>query len=287
VNAIFAPGLFTYTFMINAWAASSAIAVVAALVGFFVNLRGSTFAAHAVPRAAFAGAAAAFLIGASTLLGLGVCALAMALALGTLDRGGEHGTLTALLLVAALGLGDLLLTIGHAYAPAVYALLFGQIVGVSAAQVDQILLLSVVVLLAFAALYRPLLMFTMVPETAVARGVPPTVMRVAFMALVALTAALTVPVVGALLAFSLMVAPAAAANRLARQPGTALALAVALSLAVVWVSLVIAYDTNLPVGFVVTALGTIAYFVARLASRGRRAGPARAPEAEPARAAGA
>lgn len=287
MSAIFAPGLFSYGFMIHAWIAASAVAVTSALVGFFVNLRGSTFAAHAVPRAAFAGAAAAFLVGTSTLLGLGVCALAMALALGTLDRGGEHGTLTALLLVAALGLGDLLLTVGQAYQNAVYALLFGQIVGVSASQVAQILVLSLVVLAGFAAVYRPLLMFTAVPEAAAARGVAPVAMRVAVMALVALTAALTVPVVGALLSFSLMVVPAAAAGRVARRPVSALALSVAISLLVVWTALVVAYDTGLPVGFVVTALGTLAYMAASLVARlrmrqGRAQGGARARPALPA-----
>lgn len=271
---VFAPGLFTYAFMVHAWVASSAIAVASALVGFFVTLRGSAFAAHAVPRAAFAGAAAAFLIGASTLLGLALFALAMALALGTLDReDGHRGVLTALLLVAALGLGDLLLTLGSAYEPAVYALLFGQIVGVSAAQVDQILALSAVVVGAFALLYRPLLMFTAVPETAAARGVPPTGMRLGFLALVALTAALTVPVVGALLAFSLMVAPAAAAARIARRPGAALALAVVLALLVVWIGIVVAYDSGLPIGFTVSALGTIAYLGARAVGVRRVARP--------------
>lgn len=271
---VFAPGLFTYAFMMHAWVASTAIAATSALVGFFVTLRGSAFVAHAVPRAAFAGAAAAFLIGASTLLGLALFALAMALALGTLDRENNHrGVLTALLLVSALGLGDLLLTLGNAYEPAVYALLFGQVVGVSSAQVDQILALSAVVVGAFALLYRPLLMFTAVPETAAARGVPPTWMRLGFLAMVALTAALTVPVVGALLAFSLMVAPAAAAGRIARRPGAALALGVALALLVVWIGLVVAYDTGLPIGFTVSALGTIAYLGARAAGCGRRARP--------------
>lgn len=260
--------------MVNAWVATSAVAVASALVGFFVTLRGGTFVAHAVPRAAFAGAAAAFLLGVSTLLGLTVFSLAMAVALGTLDRGlGERGVLTALLLVAALGLGDLLLTVGGAYEPQIYALLFGQIVGISAAQVDQILVLGAVTLVALGIVYRPLLMYTLAPETAQARGVSPTLMRLAFLFLVALTAALTVPVVGALLAFSLMVAPAAAAALVSHRPWTALALSVALALVAVWLSLVIAYDTNLPIGFVVSAVGTLEYLGARAAhALGSRSG---------------
>ncbi len=62
-------GLFT-GFMANTWTEASIMAVVAGAVGFFVVLRGATFAAHAIPQGAFTGAAGAALIGANTLLGV-------------------------------------------------------------------------------------------------------------------------------------------------------------------------------------------------------------------------
>jgi zinc/manganese transport system permease protein len=282
---LFPPGLFTLPFMVHAWVAATAIAVVAGVVGFFVNLRGATFAAHAVPRAAFTGAAAAFVVGVSSLMGMAAFTLAVSLSLATLERRGESSVLTALILVAALGLGDLLLTVGNAYGPAAYALLFGQLVGISGGDVLQILGLALVVLGLVGVLYRPLLFYTVSPETAEARGVPSRTVRLGFMALVAGAAALTVPVVGALLAFALLVAPAAAAHQLASRPGRMMAASVAIAVLVVWISILVAYDTDLPVGFVVTAVGTLAYAAARAVRRGRRTArpgePPRLPESGP------
>ena len=83
-------------FMMNAWIVGTMVAVVAGVVGFFVVMRGSAFAADAVPQGAFAGAAGASLIGVSTLLGLSVFALAGALGIGLLGRRGRHDVATAL-----------------------------------------------------------------------------------------------------------------------------------------------------------------------------------------------
>lgn len=280
--AVFPPGLFTASFMIHAWIAGTAVAVMSGLVGVFVNLRGGTFAAHAIPRAAFTGAAAAFLVGVSSVLGMAACALGMALSLGALerrDRGGSPGVLTALLLIAILSLGDLLLTVGNAYAPEVYALLFGQVVGISAAQTIQIAILAALLALLVGVLFRPLLYYTVSPETALARGVPEGAMRLGFMAMVAGAAALTVPVVGALLSFALLVGPAAAARRIARRPGRMVAWSMGLGTLTVWLSILIAYDTVLPSGFVVTAIAAILYVLAVLYDRLGRKDPRAAAEA--------
>jgi len=271
VSILFPPGLFTASFMVHAWIAGTLVAAMSGLVGVFVNLRGGTFAAHAIPRAAFSGAAAAFLVGASSVAGMAVFALGMALSLGALerrDRGASPGVLTALLLIAVLGLGDLFLTVGNAYAPEVYALLFGQVVGISAAETVQIAVLGAALTALVVVFFRPLLFFTVTPETALARGVREGAVRLGFMAMVAGAAALTVPVVGALLSFALLVGPAAAARHLATRPGQMTAWSTGLAVVTVWLSIWIAYDTTLPDGFVVTALATLFYLGALL--RGRR-----------------
>ena len=69
-------------FMENAWIIGSIVAVVAGVVGFFVVMRGSAFPAHAIPNGAFAGAAGANLIGVNPLIGLGVFSLGAALGIG-------------------------------------------------------------------------------------------------------------------------------------------------------------------------------------------------------------
>ncbi len=275
-NAVFPPGLFTNPLLIHLWIAATVIAVVAGTVGVFVNLRGDAFVAHAVPRGAFAGAAAASLVGANTVLGLGVFAVVMAGAIGMRRQRRANPVDVALILVLALGLGDLFLTLSQAYAPLVFSLLFGQLLGVSATDVWLIGALGVVVLVAVGVVYRPLLLASTAPELAAARGVPIVALNLAFTVLVALAATLTVPVVGALLAFSLMVGPAAAGWYLARTPGRVLGLSVAVAIAVVWIAIVLGYDTNLPIGFLVSALCLAAYVTARAWRWASRKGRSRA-----------
>src|SRR6202451_4829859 len=128
--------------MVNAWTVASIVAGVAGVGGFFRVLRGSAFAAPAIPNGSFAGAAGASLIGVSTLLGLGVFALAGALGIGLLGRRGRHDVATALTLVAMLGLGALFLSFTTQYSAEIFALLFGEVLGVSAAELLPVALLG-------------------------------------------------------------------------------------------------------------------------------------------------
>ena len=131
-------------FMLNAWIVATMVAVVAGVVGFFTVMRGSAFVAHAVPQAGFAGAAGASLLGISTFAGLGVFALVSALAIGLLGKRGRHDAMTALTLVFMLGLGALFLSWSHENASEIYALLFGEVLGVSTNQVLVTAVLGVV-----------------------------------------------------------------------------------------------------------------------------------------------
>ena len=110
------------------------VAVVAGVVGFFTVLRGSAFAAHAIPNGSFAGAAGAGLVGVSTLFGLGVFAFIGALGIGLLGRRGRHDAVTALMLVMMLATGALFVSLNTEYAPEVYSLLFGEVLGISSNQ---------------------------------------------------------------------------------------------------------------------------------------------------------
>src|ERR1700728_337208 len=118
-------------FMTNAWLVATIVAVVAGVVGFFIVLRGAAFVADAVPQGAFAGAAGASLLGINTLVGLAVASLTGALSIGWLGRRGRQDVATALTLVVMLGLGALFLSFSVEYAPEIYSLLFGEVLGIS------------------------------------------------------------------------------------------------------------------------------------------------------------
>src|SRR5271163_4057799 len=145
-------------FMTNAWVVSTIVAVIAGVVGFFVVLRGAAFPAHAIPNGAFAGAAGAALLGVNALIGLGVFAVSAALSIGWLGRRGRHDVVTALALVMMLALGAAFLSHTTEYAPEIFALLFGEVLGVSVTEILPVAALALVCLAAVALLYRPLLL---------------------------------------------------------------------------------------------------------------------------------
>jgi zinc/manganese transport system permease protein len=250
-------------FMVNAWVLASIVAIVAGVVGFFTVLRGSAFAAHAIPNGSFAGAAGASLIGVSTLLGLGVFALAGALGIGLLGRRGRHDVVTALALVMMLGLGALFLSFSEEYAPAVYSLLFGEVLGIASNEIAPTAILGLLCIAAIAVLYRPLMLSSVLPEVGEAHGISRFRMEMLFLAVLALATAMTVPVVGTLLIFSLMIGAPAAARSFTDRPLPAMALSVALALAIVWIAIAASYETNYPVGFFVGVLSAAAYALGR------------------------
>jgi len=249
--------------MQNAWIVATMVAVIAGVVGFFVVLRGSAFPAHAIPNGAFAGAAGAVLVGVSSLLGLGVFAVLSALGIGSLGRRGRHDVATALALVAMLACGAAFLSRTTEYAPEIFSLLFGEVLGVSTTELLPVAGLGAACLLAVAVLYRPLLLSSVMPEIAEAKGVRSDRIEIAFLIVLALATAMTVPVVGALLIFSLMIGPPAAARALTPRPGAAIALSVALALITVWAAIALSYQTNWPIGFFVGTISALAYGLGR------------------------
>ncbi|HEX4730547.1 MAG TPA: metal ABC transporter permease [Solirubrobacterales bacterium] len=268
-----ATGLMFSGFMVNAWTVSGIVAVVAGVVGFFTVLRGSAFAAHAIPNGSFAGAAGASLVGVSTLFGLGVFAFIGALGIGLLGRRGRHDAVTALMLVMMLALGALFVSFSSQYAPEVYSLLFGEVLGISSNSVAPTLILGLVCIAAIAVLYRPLMLSSALPEVGEARGIGTFAIELAFLGVLALATAMTVPVVGTLLIFSLMIGAPAAARSLTDRPGVAMALSVAIALAIVWFAIAASYETDWPVGFFVGTGSAAAFVLARLwqAARERQA----------------
>lgn len=247
------------SFMINTWLVATIVAVVAGLVGFFVVVRGAAFAAHALPLGTFPGAAAASLVGVNPLAGLVVAAVAGLIGISWLGRRDRHEVATALCLVMLLGLGALFLSMTAQYSQAVYALLFGEVLGVSNRDLVSVALISAACVMLIALLFRPLLLGSVSAELLEAQRVSSRHIEFAFLAILALATAMALPVVGALLVFSLMVGPACAARALSSRPGPAVLLSVVLSLLTVWAAIALSYFSDWPVGFFVGAIGALLY----------------------------
>lgn len=250
----------------NALCGGAIVAVLAAFVGYFVIARKAAFATHALSQIGFAGAAGAVLVAIEPLIGLIVFALLGAVGLGVLGtRSRTSDVTTALVLVSALGTGALFLALERDYASNAFALLFGSIVGVDRTQVALTAVAACCALGALAAIARPLLFASVAPEAAQAAGVRVYAMNIAFLAIVALAAAVTVPIVGTLLVFSLTLGPSAAASRISTRPATTIALAAAFGIAAVVAGIGLAYETGWPVGFYVSSIAFAEYAIARAA----------------------
>jgi zinc/manganese transport system permease protein len=255
--------MLTYDFMLNAFAASGIVAVVAGLVGFFLVLRGQAFAGHALSHVGFAGATGAVLAGIPPLWGLVGLTVAGGAAMGSLgERREGRDVAIGVVLALSLALGLLFLHFFTAYASQATALLFGNVLGVDAETVWSLLALGVLCIVALAVIARPLLFASLQPELAEARGVPLRLVSILFLVIVAVATAACAQIVGVLLVFTLMVAPAAAAQRITARLWPAVALSVALALAAAWFGIALAWWTDWPSSFWITVLSAGAYLVA-------------------------
>lgn len=256
-------GLFTDAFMIHAWISGTIIAILCALIGFFVVIRGDSFAAHALPQAGFSGGAGAILFNINPIYGLSIFVLGGAIIIGLFSKKERNDIITALCLVVILGMGALFMGLSNKYAAGAYALLFGQIVGISYGQVIQTSILGLICLLGIIFLYRPLLLVSISKEIAESRGIPVRLTEIIFMMVLGLVSAVTVPIVGALLCFSLLVVPTAASTYITSNPKFVMTLSLIFSISSVWISLILAYYSGWPIGFFVSAIGGLVYFFSR------------------------
>jgi len=273
--------LFAYEFMTNALLAATLVALVAGPVGYVLVLRGQSFAGHALSHVGFTGATGAVLLGLPPFWGLVLLTVLSGFGMGLLgERIAGRDVAIGLVLAVALGLGLLFLHFFTAYAAQATALLFGNVFGVDRTTLGLLAGLGALSLAALAVLGRPLLFASLQPELAEARGVPVRAVSVLFLGIVALATAGCAQIVGVLLVFTLMVGPAASAQKLVRTPRGGLALAALLALLEAWGGILLAWFTDWPASFWITALSGAAYLLSGLPGwrrASRPAGPRSAP----------
>jgi zinc/manganese transport system permease protein len=263
--------MFHYAFMVNAYAAASVVALLAGSVGWFLVLRGETFAGHALAHVGFTGATGAVLLGVPPLWGLLSVTLGGGVAMGLFGRRlGERDVAIGMVLSLALGLGLLFLHFYTAYAAQATALLFGNVLAVDAATVWQLAAIAMLSLAFLGVLSRRLIFASLNPELAEAQGVSLRGLAVGFLAITALATAACAQIVGVLLVFTLMVGPAASAQRLSTRILPGLLLAPLLALLQAWAGLAAAYYTDWPTSFWIAAASGTTYLGATTLARWRR-----------------
>jgi zinc/manganese transport system permease protein len=256
--------MLEYDFMRNAFAAAGVAAIVSGLVGYFLVLRGQTFAGHALGHIGFAGATGAVLIGVAPVWGLVGFTVAAGIGMGLMgDRISGRDVAIGVVLALALGFGLLFLHYYTAFAAQATALLFGNVLAVDRTMIAALIGLGAITIGGLAAIMRPLIFATLQPELAEAKGVPVRLVSTAFLAIVALAVSESAQVVGVLLVFALMVGPPATAQRLVTGLWGGMALSATIALVEAWLGIAIAYQTDWPVSFCISLLSAVGYFLTR------------------------
>jgi zinc/manganese transport system permease protein len=260
--------LLAQHFVHTALLAGAVVAIVSGAIGIFVVTRGASFAVHAISELGFTGAAGALVVGIDPVIGMIGGSLGVGLVLGLLSlRGRERDSAIGAVLAFGLGVGVLFLSLYHGYATQATNLLFGSIVGVSDRQLLELAVVAVIVIVGIAVLYRPLLFSSVDPEVAAARGVPLRALSVAIFLLLALTTAEAIQVVGVLLVLTLVITPAAAAQRLTARPAIALMLSVLIALAATEGGILLSLAQPWPTSFFISAISFSVYVAARVFAR--------------------
>lgn len=293
-TSVFEPGFFASPQVHVAAAIGGLVALVSAVVGVFTVLRGQSFGGHALGDVSAAGGAGALLVGLSPVagfVGMGIAGAGVMDIIGVRRLRGRD-LATGIVLGAAIGLSALFLFLGTTTGSttgATQQILFGSIFTVTSGTIPVVAILGVIAVGTIAAIGRPLLLSTVSPDIAVARGVRVRLVGMLYMLALAVSVGLSSLAIGAILSTALLIGPAAAALRLTRTVAMAVVTACLIGVLATWAGVLLAYDSyywgsshrGLPVSFFIVGLIFGTYLAAGLpAMRAASRRPVAAEEGE-------
>ena len=254
----------------NSLIAGALLALIGGLVGVFVMNRELSFAVHGISELSFAGAAVFLLVGLDVVLGSVIGSLTAAAIIAFLgDRARDRNSIVAVLMPFGLGIGILALALYPGRAANKFGLLTGQIVAVDDPKLGAMVIISAIVLVSLAVMWRPLTFASLDGEVAAARGVKTSLLGIVFVMLLGLAVAAAVQIVGALLVLALLVTPAAAALRLSSSQFWVPVLSVGFALVAMVGGTLLALGGTLPISPYVTTISFTIYLIARLVAWAR------------------
>jgi ABC-type Mn2+/Zn2+ transport system permease subunit len=254
---------FSPEFMQRALLAGLLASAACSVVGTWVVLRGLTFLGDALAHGVVPGLALALLWGFSPILGAFVAALAMsgAVTLVTLRTRVREDTGIGLLFVGMLALGVVIISRSASFATDVTSLLFGDVLGVTTADLRGQALGVAVVVVTSTVLYRPFLALTFNEEKAATLGLRPGLAHFALLALLATAIVASFQAIGTLLVFGLLIGPPATAGLLVRRVPLVMLTAVALGALAVVLGLALSYHQGTAGGATIAGLAVAEFFV--------------------------
>ena len=278
LHALVEPGFFASANVQLALVVGGLVAIVAAGAGIFTVLRGQSFAGEALGDIGAAGGSSAYLIGINSLwgfLGIDIAAAAVMELIG-IQRARGRDVATGIVLGLGFGLAALFLYLGtteNNTTGAPVQILFGTLFELPKSNLPLVLVFAAITVSVLTMLHRPLLLVSVSPELAAARGVPVRLVGIGYLLVMAVAVALSALTIGAILSTALLVGPAATALRLTARPHRAFLAAATVGVACTWLGVLLAWISyywpghGWPVSFFVVTLVLLAYLASGPASR--------------------
>ena len=258
---------FEPAFMQRALVGALVAVVATSLVGTWVVLRGLAFLGDALAHGVIPGIAIAVLWGFSPIVGAFVAALVMSglVTVVSSQTAIREDTGIGLLFVGMLSLGIVIVSRSRSFTTEVTDLLFGDVLGVTTADIRGQALATAVVAAATVVLYRPFLALTFNRDKAQTLGMRPGLTQAALLALLALSIVASFQAIGTLLVFGLLVGPPATASLVARRVPTIMATAIAFGALAVIVGLEVSFHHGTAGGATIAGISVAQFFVVLVA----------------------
>ncbi len=254
--------------MQRAFLAAGFAAVVCALVGTFVVLKGLAFMGDAVAHSSLAGMSVAYFLGGNIFWGALGWAVPASLLITFISRKANLRLDASIGIIFASGfaLGIILMSRVTGYAADLFGLLFGNVLGISWAEVALIGGIAAAVSLVIAAFYKELLFTSYDATMSAASGIPVRLMQYLLPVLVGVTTVASLKAVGIVLVLALLVTPSATAMLLARRMPSIMAYSVGVGLLATVLGLYLSFYADLPSGPSIVLVATGLFLLALLFS---------------------
>jgi ABC-type Mn2+/Zn2+ transport system permease subunit len=255
---------FSLVFMQRGLLAALIVGVLCAIVGSYVVLRSMAFLGDALAHAVLPGVAIAYLMGENLIIGALIAAVLVALGINALSQRGaiKEDTAIGILFAASLALGVVIISRIRTYATDLNHILFGNLLGVNAADLWLTGILALLVLLSIALLYRPFLIVSFDPILATTLHLPIKLLNNLMLIMIALTIVISIQTVGVGLVAAMLVTPAATAYLLARRLPTMMALSAIFGAISSLTGLYLSYYADIPSGAAIVLVATFIFLLA-------------------------
>lgn len=255
--------IFQFDFMIKAFIAGVAIAIIAPLVGMFLVVRRYALMADTLAHVAFLGVVVGFLTGISPIItAIGISVLAV-FGIEELRKSKRLSgdSLLALFLSGSLAIATVLISVSNGLNINLFSFLFGSITTVSLSDLFIIIPLCISVVFIILILYKELFFISLDEELAEANGIKTKILNIIIVVLAAFSVVVSIKIVGALLIGALMVIPVLTAIQFKRGFRFTTVLSVIFSFLSVLIGIFLSYYLGMASGGAIVVVALIFFLL--------------------------